>query len=182
MAAEGCPAWQLEDVQRWLREQEGGPAWQLKEVQRIREAVALLWPPDVQALQDVQFYCGRSVVEPLQTEWKVSPKKDGTKKLVREVREELRSKVCEAAQRLQQQGPDEPAAAADPVPSRRSSVKRSRKRATEKYGERGDELQRPSSFLQLIEFALAFLLLKPHCILERRKGGRGGRRLTTRRD
>ena len=143
MAAEGCPAWQLEDVQRWLREQEGGPAWQLKEVQRIREAVALLWPPDVQALQDVQFYCGRSVVEPLQTEWKVSPKKDGTKKLVREVREELRSKVCEAAQRLQQQGPDEPAAAADSVPSRRSNAKRLRKTATAQEGERGDELQRP---------------------------------------
>ena len=136
-------AWQLEDVQRWLREQEGGPAWQLKEVQRIREAVALLWPPEVQAPQDAQFYCGRSVVEPLQTEWKVSPKKDGKKKLVREVREELRSKVCEAAQRLQQQGPDEPAAAADSVPSRRSNAKRPRKTATEQESERGDELQRP---------------------------------------
>ena len=136
-------AWQLEDVQRWLREQEGGPAWQLKEVQRIREAVALLWPPDVQAPQDAQFYCGRSVVEPLQTEWKVSPTKDGKKKLVREVREELRSKVCEAAQRLQQQGPDEPAAAADSVPSRRGNAKRPRKTATEQESERGDELQRP---------------------------------------
>ena len=83
-------------------------------------------------------------MEPLQTEWKVSPKKDGTKKLVREVREELRSKVCEAAQRLQQQGPDEPAAAAaDSVPSRRSNAKRLRKTATAQEGERGDELQRP---------------------------------------
>ena len=66
MAAEGCSAWQLKDVQRWLREQEGCPAWQLKDVQRIREAVALLWPPDVQALQDVQFLPSRSVVQPLQ--------------------------------------------------------------------------------------------------------------------
>ena len=148
-------AWQLEDVQRWLREQEGGPAWQLKEVQRIREAVALLWPPDVQAPQDAQFYCGRSVVEPLQTEWKVSPKKDGKKKSVREVREEFRSKVCEAAQRLQQQGPDEPAAAADSVPSRRSNAKRPRKTATEQEGERGDELQRPPAKTKAAERSMS---------------------------
>ena len=71
MAAEGCSAWQLKDVQRWLREQEGCPAWQLKDVQRIREAVALLSPPDVQALQDVQFLPSQSVVQALQTKWKV---------------------------------------------------------------------------------------------------------------
>ena len=50
---------------------EGCPAWQLKDVQRIREAVALLSPPDVQALQDVQFLPSHSVVQALQTKWKV---------------------------------------------------------------------------------------------------------------
>ena len=101
---------QLKDVQRWLGEEPAASSTSA-EVQRIREAVAVLSRPNPRQ-PDVQA---------LQREWNVAFKKDKTWCKKADVVQELRSKVVEAAQKLQQQVPEDPAAAADPVRSRRSN-------------------------------------------------------------
>ena len=119
----------IREVQRWLA-LEPIASCSSAELERIREAVAVLSPSKPR----------QEHVQPLLTKWQVAQQKDKRKRRpLPEVIEELRGKVVQAAQKLQQQAAVDGDLDEDPV---RAEIRaRQRKRAQDSAAEEQREAE-----------------------------------------